>query len=215
MMRYFPQTWASDCSDHYERISIQQGLSYGYPQSCYTSHVSHHSNHQMLRDTPYYNKFPVCAMGVLGYELMLNELTPIQKKSIKNQIAFYKEHKKLLQFGNFYRIKDKEFEGDCASWQVISEDKSESIMPVNHMVYDQYCTLIDKDNHEIMDDDINGEILIFGDSIAKGYHNLPELTNKKFITFNGKPAFKTGDLAYKKNGYTELGYMQMIKDRKF
>lgn len=95
------------------------------------------------------------------------------------------------------------FGGGC----LINEDsinKSESIMPVNHMVYDQYCTLIDKDNHEIMDDDVNGEILIFGDSIAKGYHNLPELTNKKFITFNGEPAFKTGDLAYKKNGFLFL-----------
>jgi len=128
IMHYFPQTWASDCSDPYERISIQEGLSYGYPQLCYTAHVSHHRNHQTLRDTTYNTKFCVASMAVLGYELMLNELTPIEKKEVKQQIAFYKEHRELIQFGDFYRIKTKEFEGDNAMFQIISKDRKESII---------------------------------------------------------------------------------------
>lgn len=128
MMHYFPQTWASDCSDHYERISIQGGLYYGYPLSCITGHVSSHLNHQLLRDTSYADKFPVAAFSCLGYELALDELTSLQEKVIKSQISFYKEHRELLQYGNFYKLKEKQYEGDSAVWMVKSKDNKEAII---------------------------------------------------------------------------------------
>lgn len=128
MMRYFPQTWASDCSDSYERISIQEGLSYGYPLSCISNHVSHRVNHQTLRETPYSTKFNVASFGVLGYELMLNELSKVEQNEIKNQIEFYKKHRELFQYGNFYIIKEKEYEGDNAMWMVQSKDHKEAII---------------------------------------------------------------------------------------
>ena len=128
MMTYFPQTWASDNSDAYERVTIQEGYSYGYPISTYSAHVSHKHNHQMLRETPYSSKFAVASFGLLGYELMLNELSKLDQKEIKVQIAFYKEHRELYQYGDFYRLKRKEFDGDSASWMVVSKDKSEAII---------------------------------------------------------------------------------------
>jgi len=128
IMHYFPQTWASDCSDHYERVSIQSGLYYGYPLSTITSHVSAHVNHQALRDTEYSKKFPVCAFSCLGYELSLDELTPFDEILVKNQISFYKDHRMLLQYGNFYKLKEKEYEGDSAIWMVKSKDNKEAII---------------------------------------------------------------------------------------
>jgi len=128
MMHYFPQTWASDCSDHYERISIQGGLYYGYPLSCITGHVSAHVNHQVLRDSNYSKKFPVAAFSCLGYELSLDELSPFEGKQIKAQIEFYKKHRELLQYGDFYKLKEKEFEGDSAIWMVKSKDNKEAII---------------------------------------------------------------------------------------
>ncbi len=128
MLSFFPQTWASDDSDPYERISIQEGLSYGYPQSCYSCHVSHRQNHQVLRDTPYSTKFCVAAFGVLGYELMLNELSDIEQREIKKEIAFYKEHRNLFQYGHFYRLKNKEYPGDSAMWMIKAKDNSEAIV---------------------------------------------------------------------------------------
>lgn len=128
MLKYFPQTWASDCSDSYERISIQQGLSYGYPLSSISAHVSHRVNHQTLRVAPYSSKFDVASFGVLGYELMLNELTKVEQKEIKNQIAFYKEHRELFQYGDFYIVKPKKYEGDSAMWMVQSKDHKEAII---------------------------------------------------------------------------------------
>ncbi len=52
--------------------------------------------------------------------------------------------------------------------------------------------IIDKENT----DDNEGEIIIVGDHVSIGYFNNEELNKKKFFVYNGKRAFKTGDLAY-------------------
>ena len=64
---YFPQIWASDDTDAVSRVQIQEGYSYGYPQSCIGAHVSAVPNHQTLRATPPETRFGVAAFGVLGY----------------------------------------------------------------------------------------------------------------------------------------------------
>ena len=58
---------------------------------------------QTLRSTPLSTRFNVACFGAFGYELDLGELSYIEKKQVKEQIAFYKEHRKTLQFGDFYR----------------------------------------------------------------------------------------------------------------
>ncbi|KAL7918579.1 hypothetical protein ACQKWADRAFT_303677, partial [Trichoderma austrokoningii] len=62
-----------------------------------------------------------------------------------------------------------------------------------------------------------GEILIGGPSLAAGYMNNPELTAKKFIEWNGKRVYRTGDLAQKtKTGMSFLGRIdRMVKNRGF
>lgn len=65
-------------------------------------------------------------------------------------------------------------------------------------------------NIYILDDDYllpeksdseKGEIVICGDTVAKGYHNQPDLTKEKFFTLRtpegDMPAYKTGDIGYK------------------
>ena len=46
----------------------------------------------------------MAAFGCLGYELDLRHLTPKELEEIRNQIAFYKEHRQLLQYGMFRRV---------------------------------------------------------------------------------------------------------------
>lgn len=121
---YMPQIWTSDDTDPNERVHIQGGTSYGYPQSTMGAHVSASPNHQTLRATSLETRFNVASMGVLGYELDLTALTPNEKKIIKNQVEFYKEHRKLLQYGTFSRVNAKD---KTRIWQITSEDKSEAI----------------------------------------------------------------------------------------
>lgn len=125
MLCFSPQIWASDNTDPIARLSIQNGLSYLYPLSTISAHVSQAPHFQTLRNTPLPTRFNVACFGSLGYELNFKFLSRVEKKEIREQIAFYKAHRKTLQFGRFYRhsaIKDNKMH-----WQCISSDGNKSI----------------------------------------------------------------------------------------
>ncbi len=117
MLCYMPQVWTSDDTDPIERLSIQGGLSCLYPPSTFGAHVSMSPHAQTLRNTPLSTRFNVSSFGLLGYELDLSELTREEKKEIKEQIAFYKKHRKTLQFGEFSRT----FKDNRYVWQASDE----------------------------------------------------------------------------------------------
>ncbi|MDD3243437.1 MAG: alpha-galactosidase [Eubacteriales bacterium] len=127
MLHYMPQNWTSDDTDARERLEIQRGTSYGYPLSAMTCHVSVCPNHQTGRTTPISTRFNVAQFGVLGYELDLTQLSPDHRKAVTEQISFYKEHRKLLQFGDFYRFERPEQE-NAYCWMVVAPDQSEALM---------------------------------------------------------------------------------------
>lgn len=126
MLCYSPQVWSSDDTDPIERLEIQAGLSYLYPPSAMGAHVSAAPHQQTLRDTPLSTRFNVSAFGVLGYELELKYLTPTELKEIKEQIAFYKAHRRTFQFGRFYRFDERK--DNKRHWQVSSPDGAEHIV---------------------------------------------------------------------------------------
>lgn len=126
MLCYSPQIWASDDTDPIERLDIQGGLSYLYPQSTMGAHVSAAPHQQTLRDTPLSTRFNVAAFGVLGYELELKYMTKAELKELRDQIAFYKKHRKTLQYGRFYRF--DEHRDNKLHWQVSSKDGKEHVV---------------------------------------------------------------------------------------
>lgn len=126
MLCYSPQIWASDDTDPIERLDIQGGLSYLYPQSTMGAHVSAAPHQQTLRDTPLSTRFNVAAFGVLGYELELKYMTKAELKELRDQIAFYKKHRKMLQYGRFYRF--DEHKANKLHWQVSSKDGKEHVV---------------------------------------------------------------------------------------
>ncbi|MEE1114490.1 MAG: alpha-galactosidase, partial [Eubacterium sp.] len=122
ILSYFPQIWASDDSDAYHRVKIQEGYSYGYPQSTYTAHVSASPNHQTLRVTPLETRFNVAAFGVLGYELNLTDCKKADLEEVKEQIAEYKRHREMMQFGDFYRGRSHK----THTWTVVAPDRKKA-----------------------------------------------------------------------------------------
>lgn len=121
MLCYSPQIWTSDNTDPIERLDIQGGIYNFYPQSTVSAHVSMAPHQQTLRDTPIQTRFNVAAFGVLGYELDFSELTPTERKQVKEQIAFYKEHRRAFQYGRLKKVRLKNAEE--ISWQIESEDE--------------------------------------------------------------------------------------------
>ena len=125
MLCYMPQVWTSDNTDPLCRVSIQGGTSYGYPLSVMGAHVAASPSQSALRRTQVETRFNVAAFGLLGYEMDLTELTPFDKKCIKAQIEFYKAHRRLFQFGEFYRTDLADGFGRVL-WQVVSDDRREA-----------------------------------------------------------------------------------------
>jgi alpha-galactosidase len=126
MLYYAPQAWCSDNTDAIDRIRIQYGTSYGYPVSSIGAHVSASPNQQTGRATSITTRANVAYFGTFGYELDLNHISDEEFKEVKKQIVFMKENRKLLQFGDFYRLRSP-FEKDQAAWIVVSEDKKKAI----------------------------------------------------------------------------------------
>jgi len=110
MLCFGPQIWCSDNTDPIERLTIQENLSYLYPQSAFGAHVSASPHAQTLRTTPLCTRGNVSFFGCLGYELDLMHLLRIEKEQIREQIAFYKRYRRVFQFGRFRRLRN--------GWQV-------------------------------------------------------------------------------------------------
>lgn len=124
---YMPQIWTSDNTDAIARLKIQYGTSLVYPPSTMGAHVSAIPNHQTQRATDLAIRGNAAMSGLLGYELDLTQLTAEEKAQIKEQITFYKKHRRLLQLGRFVRLLSP-YEGNDAAWLYVSSDKKEAIV---------------------------------------------------------------------------------------
>ncbi|MBP5223327.1 MAG: alpha-galactosidase, partial [Lachnospiraceae bacterium] len=150
---YFPQIWASDNTDALCRSEIQNGYSYGYPQSVISAHVSSCPNHQTLRMTPLETRFAVASFGILGYECNLTDLKREELDAIRLQIELYKEWRPVLQFGQLLRGKCfsaeaggsgtlRDGQGNLQEWFCVSGDRKRAAavllqrfaIPNNHSV---------------------------------------------------------------------------------
>ncbi len=56
--------------------------------------------------------------------------------------------------------------------------------------------IIDVETGEVLPPNEQGELVVSGPEVFKGYWNKPEETEKAFIEINGKRYFRTGDLCY-------------------
>lgn len=127
MMYYAPQAWCSDDTDAIERIKIQDGTSYGYTPSMWGAHVSAVPNDQVGRLTSIDMRAKVAYFGAFGYELDVTELSAEEQATIKQQVAFYKQYRKLFQFGTFYRLETPDTSDNVYGWETVSPDKKTAI----------------------------------------------------------------------------------------
>jgi alpha-galactosidase len=129
MLAYAPQAWTSDDTDAIERLAIQWGSSLAYPLSSIGAHVSAAPNHQVGRMTPLATRAAVAFFGVFGYELDTTALTDAERSEVANQVAFYREHRDVLQRGRFVRLRGP-FEGDgnTTAWMCVSDDRRRAVV---------------------------------------------------------------------------------------
>ena len=123
MLCFSPQIWASDDTDPGERLKIQGGLSHLYPPSTWGAHVSDAPHQQTLRNTPLATRYHAACFGCLGYEMDLRFLSPMEKREIREQVDFYKKHRRTFQFGRFRRLPQRA--ENKVLWSSTARDQSE------------------------------------------------------------------------------------------
>jgi len=125
LLYYAPQTWTSDDTDAVERLKIQYGTSMLYPIASMGSHVSAVPNHQVARTTSLKTRADTAYFGTFGYELDITSIPEEEKEQMKQQIAYFKKNRDVLQLGNFYRLQN---EGDQkVAWMCVSEDQKRAV----------------------------------------------------------------------------------------
>lgn len=127
ILYYMPQNWTSDDTDGVERLKIQHGTSIVYPSCSMTAHVSDVPNHQTGRITSMDFRHHVAMSGNFGYELDVTRFTDDERSYIKQQVALYKSIRRVIQFGDLYRLENP-FEGNDSSLIYVSEDKKEAVL---------------------------------------------------------------------------------------
>ena len=127
MLYYAPQCWTSDDTDAVERLKIQYGTSFVYPVSSMGAHVAAVPNHQVKRVTSLTMRANVAIFGAFGYELDLTRLGDHGQELVARQVEFVKQHRQLLQFGTFWRLKSP-FAGNETAWMTVSPDRQHAIL---------------------------------------------------------------------------------------
>ena len=124
MLCFSPQIWTSDNTDPIERLPIQFGTSLCYPASAMGAHVS------ACPRTGYETKGNVALWGTFGYELDPRKLTDDERDVVRRQIRQYHETYDLIRRGDLYRILSPFDNAHHAAWQIVAQDKSETLFTV-------------------------------------------------------------------------------------
>ncbi|MBC1922564.1 alpha-galactosidase [Listeria grayi] len=127
MTYYMPQSWASDNTDGYDRIKIQYGTSLIFPPVMICAQLSEAPNHQVGRTTPLATRANVAMSANFGVMLDLEKESKETLDYTKHAITWYKEHRRLLQFGTFYRLENP-FTSNFASWSFIAPNQEEAVV---------------------------------------------------------------------------------------
>ena len=134
VLAYMPQIWTSDNSEAVARLKIQYATSMAYPMSAISAHVTTVPNHQNRRSVSLAMRGAVAMTGSFGYELDITKLSEQEFDEVKEQIKQYKQLRKMLRTGSFYRLQNP-FEGEYCAWETVSADGGEAFVMAARSFY--------------------------------------------------------------------------------
>lgn len=127
MMAYSRQIWCSDNTDAVDRLRIQYGTSFGYPNEAMGAHVSKVPNEQSGRITPLATRGIVAMAGTFGYELDPAKLGEDEKEEIRAQIRERRRIQDLIFFGDYRRLSSP-YTDPVTAWSYTAKDKSAFVL---------------------------------------------------------------------------------------
>jgi len=112
--------WASDNTDAFDRLGIQEGFSYAYTPKVMSAWVTDVPN-QNDRSTPLQFRFLVAMQGALGVGANLNKWTAEDSDLATRMIGTYKSIRETVQEGDLYRLFSPRL-GELTANQYVSAD---------------------------------------------------------------------------------------------
>ena len=123
--RHFDMIWTSDNTDAIDRLAIQNGCLLTRPTKAMRAWVTDTEGYN--RKTPLEFRFHVAMRGSLSLGGNLLKYSDEEMKIAKEEIARYKEIRKIIQFGDLYRLLNLDKDEISADIYVKS-DKSEAVL---------------------------------------------------------------------------------------
>ncbi|MDR6550072.1 alpha-galactosidase [Paenibacillus qinlingensis] len=127
MMKYVEQFWTSDDTDGFDRLSIQEGYSYGYTPKAMMCWVAPAARIRP-RSTSIRYRFHVAMMGSLGISLDLSKLTEAEFAECRSYIAQYKNIRGTVQEGDLYRLMPTNSPEGTAAVQYVNQDRNQVVL---------------------------------------------------------------------------------------
>ena len=118
-LQYFTEYWPSDDTDPIERIFIQWEYSYFYPAIASSNHVTNSGNESLKF------RVDVAMMGKLGFDIVVNKLSPNDLKFCQSAVQTYDSIKQTIWQGQQYRLSDPR-SSNLASLMYVDSTKSSS-----------------------------------------------------------------------------------------
>ena len=121
MIPYSMQIQASDTDDAIERAYMLYGYSFGYPLSCFSTHVF------SWNKLDYYSKAAIALFSAYGFEIDPGKLNEKEKEEIRRVNRLYETyHLDCIQNGDLYRLKSP-YEDNAVALIAVSKAKDKAI----------------------------------------------------------------------------------------
>lgn len=121
LLKYFTEFWPSDDTEPIERIFLQWNYSYFFPSITTDCHVTDWGKQ------PIKFRVDVASMGKLGFDIVVNHLTPNDLTFCQQALKNYGGFKSTVWHGEQYRLASP-YENPFASIGYVSPDKREAMM---------------------------------------------------------------------------------------
>lgn len=115
------------------------------------------------------------------------------------QLRLWQEALPGTEFVNLYG--PSEITCNCTYYPVERKFEDSEKLPIGRPFPGREVFLLDEDGREVKEAGKTGEICVAGESLADGYYNQPEETEKRFVYYSRagrepERCYKTGDLGY-------------------
>lgn len=141
-LSHFDMVWTSDNTDPVDRLDIQRGFSMVYPIKCMRAWVTDWNS--STRPVSLDFRFNSSMQGSLSIGSNLLNYSDEELEKSRKYIAFYKNIREVVQFGDLYRLKNYGENGFYAN-QYVSADRSKSVVFIctsaNSMFNRQYKSI--------------------------------------------------------------------------